>query len=193
MGQKKNICSCILRFKFRCRLRLRFIVYCWVMHHFTSKVSIEKFQGDERASLIHKYALIDKTPIFSAFDISTTCRYFKVLLFIVDNYREVLRRKGGWQRFFSLRKPIFFTLYIFRARIIIRQDLKQWLDNFHLRQRAGTLINRVRRHVLPRAEKCESIFQDEKTGKRSRCKTYDDDSGISNRVCSRWPLQSGKY
>lgn len=54
------------------------------MHHFTSKVSVEKFQGDEHASLLPEHALIDKTSIFSAFDISTTCQYLKVLLFIVD-------------------------------------------------------------------------------------------------------------
>ena len=54
------------------------------MHHFTSKVSVEKFQGDEHASFIPEHALIDKTSIFSAFDISTTCQYFKVLLFIAD-------------------------------------------------------------------------------------------------------------
>lgn len=54
------------------------------MHHLASKVSVEKFQGDEHASLIPEHALIDKTSIFSAFDISTTCQYFKVLLFIAD-------------------------------------------------------------------------------------------------------------
>jgi len=54
------------------------------MHHFTSKVSVEKFQGDEHASLISEHALIDKTSIFSTFNISTTCQYFKVLLFIVN-------------------------------------------------------------------------------------------------------------
>lgn len=67
-----------------CHFKLRFIVYCRVMHHFTSKVSVEKFQGDEHASIILEHALIDKTSIFYAFDISTTCQYFKVLLFIID-------------------------------------------------------------------------------------------------------------
>lgn len=101
------------------------------MHHFTSKVSVEKFQGDEQASLIPEHALIDKTSIFSAFDISTTCQYFKVLLFIVDMHSE---KEENTVKTIILFCPAHSVLYlgeetisnISRAyRIIIRQDLKR--------------------------------------------------------------------
>jgi len=137
------------------------------------------------ARVSYKCALIDKTPIFSTFDISTTCRYFKVLLFIVDTIG--IRREGGWRRFFSLRRPIFFTLYIFRVRIIIRQDLKQWLDNFHLRQGAGAFINRVRRHVLTSWEHFSQTRKPENRAKTARRTAMT--PGISNRVYNRWSLR----
>lgn len=98
------------------------------MHHFTSKDSVEKFQGDEHASLIPEHALIDKTSIFSAFDISTTCQYFKVLLFIVDMHSEKEENTIKTIILFLClgEETISLISDISRAyRIIIRQDLKR--------------------------------------------------------------------
>jgi len=144
------------------------------MHHFTSKVSVEKFQGDEHASFIPEHALIDKTSIFSAFDISTTCQYFKVLLFIADtiDMRSEKRKRDIKTIVLSYsflylesEKTIFLFSNISRARIIIYQNLKRWPKNFHLRQRARNSYWPSSIH-LSRAEKCNSIFQDWETGKR---------------------------
>lgn len=90
------------------------------MHHFTSKVSVEKFQGDKHASLIPEYTLIDKTSIF-AFDISTTCQYFKVLLFIVNTIdmrerkREIQTMILSFLLSYVLEKKLFRLFQIFRA------------------------------------------------------------------------------
>lgn len=100
------------------------------MHHFTSKVSVEKFQGDEHASLIPEYALIDKTSIFYAFDISrlvNTSRCFSLSSTLRSKKRE-RNKDNGFASFPLLRlgeETISLILNISRARITIRQDLKR--------------------------------------------------------------------
>ena len=122
------------------------------MHHFTSKVSVEKFQGDEHASFIPEHALIDKTSIFSAFDISTTCQYFKVLLFIADtiDMRSEKRKRDIKTIVLSYsflylgsEKTIFLISNISRARIIICQK-NDGQKTFTFGKEPEILIDQVR-------------------------------------------------
>lgn len=133
------------------------------MHHFMSKVSIEKFQGDERARLSYQDALIDKTPIFYAFDISTTCQYFKVLLFIVDTIdiytkTESAREREKKIKIFSSRKTI----------LLISETSRAIKNNGSITFTSVETEAFINHKIAYKAGKRESTSRNEKTGKRTR-------------------------
>lgn len=132
----------------------------------------------------YHYALIDKTPIFYAFDISTTCQYFKVLLFIVDTIDIYIYIYKGRECEREKKDKFFF---FFGKAILLISDTSRVIKNdgsiTFTSDETEAFINHK---ISYRPESAKALL--EKTGNRIRPRG--DDPEIFNGICSRWPFRA---